>query len=410
MFPKMAHTNIPHRGGVHIDSTVLANALAQAGYCDPTTDQPLSEAMVLGIAGGIGGGLSSCPSILRYGLGAGITVVARHRAGACHGDFQRIMLERLGGMYEFVEATSDAAGLKKLVATLETQRPVFVQCSKGLPYYGGTNQATGVTAWAWSINVYGVDTEAQTAEVGDLADTRFTISLDALAQVRGQTCTHKRRLFVLDPTRRKLTRKVLSDAVSNGLQDCVDGMQNARIKSFSPQAWTAWARSLANTKAKSGWLKTFPGGKLMWALRDVFGSIETENTGGGLMRPLFADFLDQAAPLLRRKKLHDCAQTYRALAEQWTALAETALPSSIAACKKYKQIERQRVDLFRREGEQALTKLRKLHTQAAQLRADLSANVPKPAQAGDLLATLSAQVGELVTAEQQALEQLAAAI
>lgn len=406
----MVHTSVPRTAGAHIDSTVLANALAQAGYIDQTTGEPLTEAMVLGIAGGIGAGLGFCPSILRYGLGAGISVVARNRSGACHGDFQKLALDRLGIAYEVAEASSDSAGLKKLVAALDAEHAVLVQCSKGLPYYGGTNKATGVTAWAWSVNVASVDPAAATARVGDLAPDLFEVSLDALAQVRGQTCTHKRRLFALPGAPGKLTRKALVAAVRAGLTDCVDSLQNPRIKSFGLGAWETWARNLANTKAKSGWLRTFPGGKLMWALRDVFRSIETDNTGGQLMRPLFADFLDRAAPLVRRKKLHACADTYRELGNQWQSLAETALPDQIAACKKYKQVERKRVALMRSQGPKALAQLRKLHGQSQSLRAKMSEQAPPAAQASDLLATLSAQVSELHAAERRALAQLAAAV
>ena len=44
------------RGGAHADTAAFANVLANTGVVAPHTGEPLTEAMVLGVGGGLGAG------------------------------------------------------------------------------------------------------------------------------------------------------------------------------------------------------------------------------------------------------------------------------------------------------------------------------------------------------------------
>ena len=90
---------------------------------------------------------------------------------------------------------------------------------------------------------------------------------------------------------------------------------------------------LINGKNKRSWPVVFPGEKVLLPMRDVYESIEL-GTGGGLMRPLYATFLDEAAALLGRPGLGGVAELYRELAKQWTEFAEFLLPKPFAETKK----------------------------------------------------------------------------
>jgi hypothetical protein len=65
---------------------------------------------------------------------------------------------------------------------------------------------------------------------------------------------------------------------------------------------------------------------------DLYESIEL-GTGGGLMRPLYAAFLEEAAALLGKKELARVAALYRELGREWTAFAEFLLPAAFAETK-----------------------------------------------------------------------------
>lgn len=403
----MAKREYSHRGGKHIDTTVLMNALAHVGVANPRSGEPFSEAAIFGMAGGIGGGLSFCPSVLRRGKGAGISIVGRFSPCATAGDYHKTLLDRLGVPYRVTEASTPRAAQKKLVAELEGGYPVIAQCSKGLTYYGGRDELTGVMMWAWDVLVYDIDEDAGIAIVGDVAHAMLPVPLDNLAEARNQTCTHKNRLFTLQPRKKKLTAAEVKSAMSQGIRACIAAQRQPRIKTFALGALAQWARQLRNTKAKSGWLRTFEGGKLFWALRDVFASIETNDTGGGLMRPLYADFLTEASEVLRKKALAKCADDYRLLGEQWTKLAEAALPSKIKPFASHKKLLRKQVEIFEKKGPKAYTQMDKNWQTLAATEKSMVADFPLDADSsGDLLASLADQVEALHAAEVAALDRL----
>lgn len=400
----------PHRGGKHIESTALMNLLAHADVIHPGSREPFDEATVFGLAGGIGAGLSFCPSVLRYRLGAGITVVGRHQSVATDGAYHKGLLERLGVPYRVIEASTPRAAQSKLVAELERGRPVLVQCSRGLPYHGGSTPATGVMAWAWDLIVYRVDQAAGTAEVGDLADATFTVSLDDLAQARNQTCTHKNRGFAAEP-RKKMTLAELRAATMEAMGVCVTAMREPRIKTFSLDHLPRWASAVRNLESKSGWRKTFAGGALYWALRDVFASIETEGTGGGLMRGMYAEFLRGAARVTGKKALDACAGAYDELAGQWTQLAETAMPGKVKELKKARELMRKHQALFVQKGPRAATQLGKIRDQLTELGQAMVTDFPlDDAATAELLGELAGRIEAVHRAEVAALDRLARAV
>ncbi|ACY18462.1 BtrH N-terminal domain-containing protein [Haliangium ochraceum] len=403
----MAETPLRHRGGNHIETTVLMNALSHAGVRDPSSKEPMAEATVLGIAGGIGAGLSVCPSVQRNRIASGVSVIGRARSAATDGGFHKDLLERLGVPFRCVETSSPNAAEKKLAAELERGGPVIVQCSKELPYYGGGGPHCGVSTWAWDVLVYEIDQDARTAVVGDLSDVPLRVDLDSLSEARNQTCTHKNRSFALEPRPRALGVGELREAMRVGIEACVEGLQNPRMKTFSLAHLATWAKQLRNVKAKSGWLSSFPGGDLYWVLRDVYTTIEAED-GGGLMRGMYADFLEHAAAVLRKKKLAACADSYRALAQQWTALAEAALPSEIAPFAETKQLLSAQVERFAAQGPAAEIPCASARQRLGEIDAEMQRACPLAGEAAAAhLSALADRVDELHAAELAALEKLA---
>ena len=65
-----------------------------------------------------------------------------------------------------------------------------------------------------------------------------------------------------------------------------------------------------NRKNKEGWLSVFKNGLLFNALRDAFLSIQVMYADGGLYRPLYAEFLEEAASVTGNKELTALAGDY----------------------------------------------------------------------------------------------------
>ncbi|MEZ5988706.1 MAG: DUF4872 domain-containing protein [Planctomycetota bacterium] len=396
-------------GGTHGETAALTNLLAWAGHRNPFTGKALREAEVFGIAGGIGAGLSFCPSIPRYGLGGGVGVVGRHRAYSFDGSYQRAVLDRLGIEAAVQESSTPKAGTKKLAGDLVEGRPVLVWCARLLPWFGGPSFCSSCSVFGHNLVVFGLDEDVGEVEVADLPGAALRLAADALAKARGAICTHKNRQLTIEPAGKALTKTAVEAAVRAGLDACITDLREPRIKTFGLPGLERFARQVANTKAKDGWPRFFADGKLYWPLKDCFATIETEGTGGGLMRPLFASFLDAAAKVLGKPGLKQVAKTYRRLGKRWTALAEAALPSEVPAFARTKALLRERNALLAEGGADALAEVARLATELDRLQRKELARFPlDEADRMALLEGLSRDITALHRAECAALDELAA--
>lgn len=357
----MAAGGFHHFGGRHWESTALANVLAQAGVRNPSTRKPLSEAMCFGLAGGLGAGYSFCPSFVRHGLGSGVSVVGRYRAFATGADFCQGALERLGAKVTLQETGGAATAYKQLVESLARGRPTIVYCAP----LAATHLSWAGTYGMYVTTVYGIDEANEVAYVGDCADEAFSIPLDELSQYRSRVCSHKFRSLTFDPPPR-LSEAAFKTAVVAGIQACADDFARPTLQTYGLPGVSEWAKVITNTKSQRGWPRLYKGALLYLVQRDVFDSIETAGTGGGLFRTLYADFLDEAADVARRPAWRSCAERYRELAVRWTELAEAALPSRIKLFKETKQLLRRRRELWETKGTKAA---RQMSEASARLKA-----------------------------------------
>jgi hypothetical protein len=72
-------------------------------------------------------------------------------------------------------------------------------------------------------------------------------------------------------------------------------------------------------------------GALPAALRRVHACLELQYTGPSATRPLYADFLDEAAIVLGESGLTRAAALFRTSAEHWSAVASRALAAAESA-------------------------------------------------------------------------------
>jgi hypothetical protein len=396
-------------GGRHPDSAAVANALRHHGLRNPLTGQPFTEPAILGIAGGIGSGYSFCPSVFRYGMGSGVAIVARHLAWTFDGTFHRAALDRLGVKARTTESSTPGGGLKNLRKELQSGRPVIVWCARNLGYLEDDPTAGVSSCAAWSLVVHRLDDREQEAHVADLSMRSVPIPLAMLATARSTVCTHKNRTMLLDPPK-AITAATVARAYDDGIRSCVDAQRKPRIKTFSLAGLEALSKVIANLKGRQGWLALF-GKRMFWPLKDAFATIETAGTGGGLMRPMYAEFLEEAGAATGKRDLVACAAAYRKLGERWRAFADAALPSATKAFKKVKDLRRKRVEVFYEQGVAGLAQNRKSWEELAGLERDLARRFPlTDKQTRELLADLREQLVALVDGEREALERLAAAI
>lgn len=363
-----------HFGGRHVESAVIKNLLAHAGVRNPVTREPFSEALCFGIAGGIGAGYSFCPSVPRNGTGSGVTIIGRHIAYATSAAWYTGCFERLGIKTSITETGGPGKAYQNLVAELEAGKPTVVWCSRArLPFLGDPMECHDL--WMHSFIVHAVDETKGIAYGSDRASTAVSLNLEDLAAARNGICSHKNRTMTCNPPD-EISPAKLQSAVVEGIRVGMSELLGGKMKTFSLPGLETWARMITNNSNKDGWLNVFSDGLMYNALRDVFDSIETNGTGGGLFRLLYAEFLDEAAELLNKSALAEFAKWYRNLGKDWTALADECLPDKVKPFKQTKALLRKNCKLLEEKGAKAAKQIEDNRVQLRQIEEEMKLAFP----------------------------------
>jgi hypothetical protein len=367
-------------------TTALRVLLAHAGLRDPHTGEPFSEAMLFGLAGGVGIGVFSF--FYEKQNFASFFLAGRH-LWHDHLAYLRGACERLGLSVEVRECSGVKPAEKHLRELLERGPCIAWVDGAALPHRAFPAECS------WNlyhvVTVYRLD--GDTALIGDLTDEPIRIPLAALTEARGRIKKDKYRLLSLTGTP---TPVDLAAAVRDGLRACVAGLngegapKSAR-NNFSLDALRLWSERLHGSKDKERWERVFEGGRLWRGLTSIHECVEYQNTGGGLCRPLFAEFLTEASAALDRGELRLLAERYTDLGRAWSELADAALPDDVPELREVKELHARRTELtvsggnadevratWMRLGElekQAHTKFPLSDADAAALRARLQARV-----------------------------------
>ncbi|MEW6159752.1 MAG: DUF4872 domain-containing protein [Verrucomicrobiota bacterium] len=395
-----------HFGGKHAESAALKNLFAWADVRNPFSDAPFSEALCFGIAGGIGAGYSFCPSVIRYGLGSGVSIVGRHKAYATDASWYTGFFERVGLRTHLTETSAPGKALQNLRSEISAGRPAVVWCSRArLPFIPQFRAACDL--WMHTLVIWSLDETAQQVVAGDCAATPLQLTFQELADARAGICSHKNRTLTFEPPK-KLARETLKSAVLAGIAASARELLEPRIKTFSLPGLEILAKMMTNRTNKDGWLKVFRGGLLYAALRDLFDSIETSGTGGSLYRSMYADFLIEAATITKIKALAELAEEYRALAQAWSDFANASLPDTVPAFAETRRLLTEQWCLYVTQGAAAQNQISALRTQLERIDAAIRKEFPlEPGAVENLLEQLRDRMIALHARELAAAKRLA---
>src|SRR5690606_33001441 len=146
---------------------------------------------------------------------------------------------------------------------------------------------------------------------------------------------------------------------------------------------------------------------LYGALKSIYEGIELIDTGGGGLRGLYADFLDEAAAIVNRPALREVAAEYRSLAARWSALANSALPDNVEPLRETRQLMRQKHDLLIATGGDAAAETQPLTEKLEALFGQYNRAFPmSDVEIDQLFSTLGEQLLALYEAETAALASL----
>ena len=352
--------------GRHWETGTICNFYDYRGVKAPHTGQPYSEAVLMGVSGGIVMGYF----VFAYeGYDPHARILTRNTF-----DPWDTLLSRLGVVQHIQHTSKSEKGLANLLNTLEEGLPAIVWADLfSLPY---NDIPPGEGMWAMMpILVYGHEDDV--VWIADRARVPLTVTPEALAAARAKVKKVKFRVVTLDPP----NPDKLGTAVTQGIWDCIKLFTEKPPKgsknNFGFAAFQHWANMLVKPKAKRSWAKEFPPGVKMYAgLTSAFTDIETFGHEGGADRGKYADFLDEASLILNKPDLKLIAKQFRTGKEAWHELGLALLPDEVPLLQETRQLMLKSHQLFLEKGNEGLAERVEINGRLTTIKAELTNDFP----------------------------------
>ncbi|XZE53619.1 BtrH N-terminal domain-containing protein [Planctomycetaceae bacterium SH139] len=345
-------------------TTALRVLLSAANSHHQSAQPPLSEAMLFGIAGGVGAGVFA----FRYEQDdfSSFYVAGRH---VWQDDLAYLQsaCTRLGAQVEIEETGGAKAAEKQLRDALRQGGPVVAWVDMALlPRHASPHQST-VGGQYHVVTAYGIDDTKSEALIGDLADGPDSVPLQILSESRMRIKKQKNRLVRVSHAPREFDIK---KAVIEGITACHDALVGkgavkppggkAMAKNFTLDAFSTWADRLHGGSDKQSWATMFPRGLNFWrGLTSVYSFIHY-GTGGGLSRPLYAEFFREVEKILGVAGCQELSERYQKLGDDWDTLGEAALPENVGRFRRFRELSAERAELTLSGGKRAAERIQEI--------------------------------------------------
>lgn len=357
-----------HFAGRHWETGSVCNFYAYRGVTAPHTGQPYSEALLMGVSGGIVMGYFQ---FAYQGYDPHVALLTRNTF-----DPLDTLLERLGVEQENLQTSSPETGLKNLLTTLENGLPAIVWADIfSLPYFELFNDDDMYIMYP--VVVYGYDEAGDAVWIADRAKVPLTVTTGQLAAARARVKKDKFRVLTLgnpDPSK-------LASAVHKGIWDTIklftDQPPKGSAKNFGFAAYQHWVETLINPKLKNSWAAVFsPGRPMIAGLTSAFFGTIQNGEGSDGERGMYADFLGEASQILKKPGLQDAASLFREAGVGWTELGRALLPDEVPVFRELRELFLRRKSLFRNQGGGAREEITRINARIKALKAEIAADFP----------------------------------
>ncbi len=311
--------------GLDPNSAALARALADAGVVSPLNGRPLSEAMILGIAGGLGAGYILWEFKARGGAILTLGFTNQWQYLGIPGWYGNA-LGRLGIAADLHETAGAVGAQASLDAALDSGRTAiaFVDL-QSIGTWGLPDALSGYSGYPVAV----VGRTGYSYLVDDRGREPLVVDRATLARARGRIGSWKHRLIVPTPDPGEISSDRLRQAVHDGLAHQVEHLRSSS-DSFSLPAWRKWSRLMTDTRHAKAWPRVFADGDgLFGALLSIVDGVDGNvGTAGGHLRERYADFLDEVTAA-GFAPMDEAAAHWREAADRWEDFAEAAVPSDV---------------------------------------------------------------------------------
>ena len=384
--------------GVHSVTATLTHILKREGVSNPHTGKPFTEAMLLGIGGGLGAGYILWEFKERDS--ANIVQGFRNRWNYTV-EFLNNACQRLNIKVDEQETGSQKKAQTNLDQALAQGKSVMAWVDKAsIPYYGLPEEHKGHLVHVIAVNSKTEDTY----HIHDLTKDEWTLTSEELGSARKPIPSNKQRAITFHPS----YEFDLLSAVLSGIHDHLEHL-GRDSESFSLPVYSKWAKLMTHPKNKKSWKVVFKErAGLYVTLRSIFEGITLDDTEGAGLRDLYADFLTEANDILDAD-LSDAIRAYRTCAEAWRDFAHTALSDDVPEFKKTKELMQARYTHFaNRDTEKYTQTMQELDALEPQYNKD---GFPLDDQGvNQLFEAMQEKLNTIYEVEQTALQALKSAI
>lgn len=350
---------VERTGGIHGDTAVIANAFAQAGVKSPHDGEPFSEAMLFGLSGGIGFmyfvfEYKGNPPMLSY-----VT-----RSWSLPDELVENAVARTG--VQAVVSTTGSANVARtaLHDALAAER-VAICCVDPvmLPYLGLPAMWAGNDAQLVGV----VGKRGSSLWLDDRCLQPNTITMEEFEAARASHKKSKQRLVYVEG---QDAEHDLAASIREAVADTARSFVEPRFKSYAGNfgfsGLEKWRDLLTDETDKKGWRTLFASpAHAIVALKRTYECARYHVTPPAGGRPLYADFLDEAAPIVGDEKLAEAAALLRKSAVLWDEIADLALPEGEDELGQARRVVEELHDILREEGSRGLDDVVELRVQLA---------------------------------------------
>lgn len=393
--------------GRHWETGSIHNALSLQGITAPHTGKPYSEALLLGVSGGIAFGYFT----FEYkGYLPHVALLPRNTFNP----FGTI-LERLGIAQDLRQTGKAEIAEKNLREALESGRyPILWADTFSLPYNGlPSSQAM----WGM-MPILAVGLDDGLVTVADRSSRPLHVSMADLTKARGRVKEDRYRLLTLDAPQPAKLASAVHKGISQAIALFTEEPPRGARDNFGFAAYGKLAEMLVNTRNKHSWERLFaPGVRMYHALAGspvqpgAYQWIMTWGAADGAERDLYADFLEEAAQILKKPSLKDSSRQFRESHRLWLELADAMLPDDLPLLGESKKLIQKKHNLFIYQGETALEEIRKIDARLNELLKESETDFPlSNGQAAEFRADLRDILLKICAVEQKAVELLQSAI
>jgi len=335
--------------GRHYETGTIINALSEMGCRDPKTKAPYSEALALGVSGGIAFG----HFVFAYGG------CLPHVALLPRNTFDPFLraLDNLAIRRETRETTDAAKGEKNLKEQLDLGNPVIVWADIFSMPYRGLNPKM---MWAM-LPVLVLGYSGSTYQIADGSERVISIDASDLAKARARVKKDRFKIMVLEAPDEERIAAGLRNGLSSSAALFLDKPPAGSVNNFGIAGMRHWAKLLTDDKNAKSWAKSFlPGAPFVQALAGEIGQpgvwdwIEGWGSGPAADRGTYAMFLREAFAWLGDERHLEAAEAFSRSAPLWSQLAEASMPEAVPEFAALKPLKRRHRELWQREGTDSL--------------------------------------------------------